>query len=234
MKLERETRESIHASDLLSPLLSYWNKTKPLPLSEDEIGYFTTGNGHHAFLIEFVTGLKGATQEDSKVSSQYGLAYSPDLAQLRAEFKTSRIPTEPVDEKEMLKLFSSYAKQCLIYALCEGVTQWKLFVLYIGLRKKNGGIYAPRLRCYTIQWTEEELEAGHQWVQQTVATLKVALKKKEPTRLPLCEDWMCTRFSEVTRKKEPVCKYWEYCKPKGRYTIYNKLKGVQYDDTKER
>lgn len=221
-KLQSTDRDGIHASDLLSPRLSYFRKTQPVPISEDEIGYFATGHGHHYFMVELLTGLKGESQEESKYSEEYGITYSPDIAVSFSEFKTSRLPKEPASEAEAVKLFEDYAQQSLIYALCEKKDYWNLYVLYIGLRKPKVGIFAPRLRAYRITWTEAELQDGEQWVKETVEDLQQALATNQYDHLPLCAEYKCIRYNHDTGKKEPVCPYFTTCKPGERYREYKK------------
>ncbi len=222
--LEKE-REGIHASDLLAPRLSYFRKLFPLPLAPEEVGYFAAGHGHHMFLVHLDTGKKGESQEESCTSKKYGITYSPDLRKSKAEFKTARYMKLPVTEKQCIKDFDRYAKQCLIYALCEGVTKWHLYMLYIGLRKVDdagkmvGGLQAPVLQCYTIMWTEEELAEGDEWLRNQVDLFEEALETKTHAMLPLCEEWQCIRFNTQTRRKEVTCPYFTKCKPKGRYEL---------------
>lgn len=220
--LEAQEREGIHASDLLAPRLAYFRRTHPLPLSEDQVGYFAGGQGHHMFLLHLETGSTSDTDEGSNLSEEYGISYSPDLAKKQAEFKTARFIKEPETEAESIKMFDEYIKQCLVYALCEGKSRWHLYVLFIGLRAKMS-IKPPRLRCYTLVWTKEELEEGREWIHGTVNGLHLATKKKTVKHLPLCAEFKCVRFDQAINRKKIVCGYFAKCKPEGRWKQYKDL-----------
>ena len=218
-----QQREGIHASDLLAPRLSYFRKLHPLPLTAEEVGYFATGHGHHMFLVHLNTGKKGVSQEDSFVSEKYGITYSPDLAAEKAEFKTARYAQIQTTVAQCEKDFDRYIQQCMMYALCENIDYWHLYILYIGLRKKGpdgtfiGGLKAPIPRCFTVRWTKEELEKGDEWLRERAALFTEALEKEDYRKLPLCEEWQCVRWDPEVKAKVIQCPYWKQCKPKGRY-----------------
>lgn len=215
-ELQKE-RTGIHASDLLAPRLAFYRKLQPLPLTLDEIGYFATGHGHHMFLVTLMANKKHTSQEESKYSKRYNITYSPDLSALQAEFKTSRLQSIPETEAECRKMYEEYTKQSLVYAICEQVDKWNLYINFIGLREKYR-VLPPRIECYTIHWSQEEIQEGIEWIDTTVKLLAQSLKtKKLNKKLPLCAEFKCYRWDNATKEKKVVCPYFEQCKPEGRY-----------------
>lgn len=221
--LRKNERDGIHASDLSAPLRAYWQKMAPLPATSTEAGYWLTGLGHHYYMVLIMTGVPDS-QEASCFSEVLGIHYSPDLKALYGEFKTSRLSQEPADEQEALKWFSGYINQCKTYAVAEGVMQWNLFVLFIApldmqTRKKR----APFTRAYTFTFTDEELTRHREWIISTRKKLELALSKKDPSKLPLCEEYLCLRWVGQGRGKPRIpvaeCKWFEHCKPSERYAL---------------
>ena len=236
-KTLEQQREGIHASDLLAPRLSYFRKLHPLPLTAEEVGYFATGHGHHMFLVHLSTGKKNASQEESFVSKEYGITYSPDLAAEKTEFKTARYAKMHTTVAQCEKDFDRYIQQCLIYALCEKVDYWHLLVLYIGLRKIGpdgtyiGGLKAPIPRWFTLRWDEKELQEGDIWLKKQVRLLTDALETLNHKKLPLCEEWQCVRWDPEVKAKVIQCPYWKQCKPTGRYGKIDALPYSTGEDT---
>lgn len=214
-QLEGEVREGVHVSDLINPLQSYWKTVQPLPVSDDEIGFWLVGRGHHYFLVGALTGVEGG-EEVSLIDKDTGIHYSPDLHTLKGEFKTNRRFKIPTSEAQAKQAFEGYAEQCLSYAAFEGITYWYLYVMYIVPEDPDSGRKIPRLRVYKLEWTQEEVDAWKVELLQRRDALVRARETGDPSDLPLCKQYVCHTYRKGIGKV-PICKWWDICKPKGRH-----------------
>lgn len=214
-------REGIHASDLSQPRRTYWAAVHPLPATDAEVGYWLTGRGHHFYTVYALTGHPD-TDTGGKFSEKYGIWYSPDLDELQGEFKTNRLTFEPSTQEECERFFSSYIEQCQIYAACEGINTWHLYVLFMCLvdpatREK----VAPIPRVYDLEWTKAEMKERGKWIIEQRELIEDAIKRKDPSKLPLCKEAFCMKFRGQGRGKPRIpmasCKWFSLCKPEGRY-----------------
>lgn len=222
--LQEEEREGIHVSDLSMPLKAYWGKKLNLPPTRDEIGYWLTGRGHHYFLVKALTGIEDS-EEASLVHGELGIHFSPDLLKLRGEFKTTRWTSLPKNEKEAKRVFESYIPQCRAYAILTGVTLWRLYVLFIVPIDLETGRKIPRLKVYDLEFSKADITKGLTQLTKTKEEFTQALESDDPSALKLCPEFACfirrkVRLPGAKRRTEiiiPTCKYWDHCKPKGRY-----------------
>lgn len=222
--LEAEVRTGVHVSDLLQPLKAYWSKVDPRPPSRDEVGYWLAGKAHHFFLVQALTGIDDS-QEASLVDPVSGIHYSPDLVELKGEFKTTRWAIMPTTAKAVEKVVSSYVPQCRAYAALMHSLEWNLYMFYLTALDLKTKRKIPRLKVYTLVFTEGELEDERVELAGRAASLENAVLTANPESLPLCSPFICYRMKGNGRghKKtiEGVCKWWDVCKPKGRYPDEN-------------
>jgi hypothetical protein len=224
MAHETPRDEKIHASDLTSPLKAYWQRKHPLPAIPYEVGFWLTGRAHHYYLVYACSGVDD-TQEASFWSEELQLLWSPDLNAENAEFKTSRRWTPPTSEEEAMESLKYYRDQCLTYAVAKGVNYWHLIVLYLSpMENGTRKLLAPFPEAYTLFFTDEEIENHRKWVHSTRTKLEWALAHDDPSQLELCTDKFCYQNRGQGRGKpaliEPLCKWFEVCKPKGRYDLF--------------
>lgn len=212
--LTRDPRTGVHVSDLISPLLTYWKRTKPLPLTEDECLYFLGGIAHHAMVEAAVEG----GLEKSFVDEETGVTYSPDLNSINGEIKTTRSDKVPSSEAEAKRKFAEYIKQCRMYAALKRVSMWTLIVNYHSVAEQVSQYYTakrPKLRAYDLTFTGKELQRERQQILALSTELTRALVEQDPSRLPLCAAWKC--YELIDGKKVGKCRWWEECQPEGRY-----------------
>ena len=100
-----------------------------------------------------------------------------------------------------------YLEQELCYMVAENSLKGKLWILYLNIKDEHGRT-SPAYRAYDVTVTKKALENYKQQMLETHAKLTAALKKSKPTGLPLCRTWKCG---------VKMCKYFETCKPEGRY-----------------
>lgn len=210
---------NIHASDLIYLRKAYWQRQAPKPATPSEVGFWLAGLGHHYWMVYSQYGIDD-TQEESLKHEGLGILYSPDLNSDRGEFKTSRYWKLPDGSLEASDAFRYYERQCRIYAVAEGVDYWNLVVLFLfppnAYQQKQ-----PVLKAYTYRFSKTELVAERKQIKKDVADLKAALSSSDPSTLPLCSEGVCFKMVGQGRgkpkKKVPMCKWWEECKPDGRY-----------------
>lgn len=210
--LSRTPRTGVHVSDLIDPLLAYWKRKLPKPLTDDECLYFLDGISHHT-MIEAAVG----TQEHSLLDEETGVTYSPDLYEMVAEIKTTRRDKIPTSEEEAKRAFPSYIKQCRMYAALMCVTLYKLVVNFyaVAIVEKFYTRKRPALRVYDLMFTESELKRERKKIASLSETFRNALTSSDPSALPLCTAWKC--YEILNGKKQGRCPWWDDCQPKGRY-----------------
>lgn len=203
---ERDPR--LHVSDLLNPRLAYWKRVKPAKKLSDRLAVmFLVGKVLHAFVLSAVEKQKGtdwSTDTGSEYSEELDIVYSMDAFKngIPRELKTSRSLYEPRTTTDL----QTYLEQLLSYSAAKRTTNGQLWILYLNL-KDDVGRTAPAFRCYDVDATKAGMR---KFVQQMLATkdaLADALKRKDPSALPLCQQFMCGKY----------CEWWSVCKPPHRY-----------------
>lgn len=209
--LEAEERTpGVHASDLLDPLLSYWRKIHPLPLTDRLVGMFVVGKVLHVLLINGLGGAKSVdwkSDQGSKKSKKLKISYSVDykIGGVPTEIKTTRSFYPPSSNKDL----DLYAEQNLIYMAAENQTEGKLLIYYLNLKDASNQT-CPTLYCFDMKISQADLDAYKTQIKQTSALLSQAIETKDPSKLPLCRSWKCGNRCEY---------YTDMCKPEGRFTI---------------
>ncbi len=193
---DEKRNATLHLSDMLSPKRAYWQRTMPLPLSEDEIQYFTIGRGHEDSLHR-ITGYKHVPSKEWN-----GMTYSVDFwLDVPAEMKTRRgyLPKEGEEEEK----FESYLKQLKGYCAIEEKPTGKLIVWSL-LEKSDDFRSKPKMQCYEVVFTEEELQAERERLLATRDALVQAIASKDPSTLPDCPEWQCVE-KRTTLIVKPYC-----------------------------
>lgn len=215
-ELLSESREGVHASDLLYPRKAYWRKVQPLPPTDDEVCTWLAGRAHHYFLVKAVAHVDDS-QEASLYSEDLEIQFSPDLLSLEGEFKTSRRWAVPKNEAEATVLAGYYKDQCLTYAVALKIQHFTLYVLFLSVKNKQTGSNTAAFKVYDLTFTEEEVAAKREELIQTRKLLLDAVAAKDCSQLPLCPEKFCYRLRGrgKNRKPEGLCPYFSQCKPLG-------------------
>lgn len=197
-------RTGVHVSDLINPLRAYFEKTQPLPLTEDEIGYFTAGRAHHELLQLIFPGQKVVVEDDIEWE---GIVGHIDVVGdgLPVEIKTSRAwyvtPPESLWEEN-----SGYIRQLSFYCAIKDQPEGKLIVFLLAnkIRREDGtNCTVPRLIVYKVKFSD--LDGIRQDLINRRDLLLDALKNKNPALLPPCPEYLC-------KAGENGCKYKGACK----------------------
>lgn len=202
-----ERTPGIHASDLLSPLMAYWNRKHPTPISDRLVGIFLVGKVLHAFVLSAVEGATGtdwSTDEGSKTSTELGIEYSMDafIDGVPRELKTSRSLFLPKQIKDLW----TYAKQTLVYMAAEDALAGEIWCLYLNCKINNQT--SPAFKAYRLTISREDLDALKIKLRGIRDAIQHALDTDDPSKLPLCERFKCGRGN---------CPHFDVCKPEGRW-----------------
>jgi len=226
--LAQEKRDPrIHVSDLLDPLLGYWQRRKPKELSDRLVTTFLIGKVLHAFVIAAVDGDKSGdlkSDEGQKYSKVLDLCYSIDklVKGYPRELKTSRTFYEPKTIKDL----ALYCEQLLCYMVAEEKTKGQLWLLLLNHKDKETKRTAPVYRCYTITISDTDLKLYKKQMIEQRRLLQKALTLKDPKDLPLCREFKCG---------EGNCDWWKDCRPAGRYGLKkSEWKNYEGNTTKSR
>lgn len=198
----------IHASDLLDELQAFYKHTSPSSLPDRLVNTFLVGKVLHAFVLQSIDDRPsvdlGITDDGSSVSD-LGFSYSPDkvLRGMVRELKTSRSFYEPKTVRDL----DSYIEQVLVYMAAEKTIRGQIWVLYLNFRDKEKKT-APAFRTFDVTISEEDLAVLRTWLAERTVVLADAIKRNDPTALPLCREWKCGRGN---------CDFYDKCKPDGRY-----------------
>lgn len=198
---QRARPEGLHVSDLISPLRAYWRLTVPKEPTAREVGLFIVGHQLH----EMVTKLAGWKVPDPAWHEEVGVWYSLDAALedgTPVEIKTSRSLWQPRDASDGLGL---YLRQLLMYQALVERSRGLLVVWYLMLRDTDGKT-TPRPLVWSVHVEPSTLPTIREAMREMAAQLRRAVEERDPSDLPLCEDWMCES-----------CPWWHDCQPPGRY-----------------
>lgn len=186
-------RVGIHLSDLLSPRKAYFQKVKPLPLTDDEIGYFTSGSAIEDKTLKLMGYLHGEVKEYK------GILYTPDVFfNFPAEIKTRRrMLAEAGKEAEV---YDHYLNQLRGYCALENKLQGWLIVLSLAEKQDNGKT-KPEWAFYRVEFTQEELITCRNNLIYLHALLGNVLNEvTDYDVLFQCPAWMCGRVSRTIKE----------------------------------
>lgn len=192
----KEAREHIHLSDCLAPRKAFWQRVKPLPLTDDEIMYFSTGRGHEDVLL-YISGYS-----HGKAKQWEGIWYTPDLfMNFPVEIKTRRRNlAEPGKEAEV---YDYYLKQLKGYCAVENIQQGWLFVWCL-VQKQEDKKTKPEMACYTIEFEPVELQFERERLLDTKIAIEGSIAGKDHSMIPQCPEWMCGQVNNIMIEK-PAC-----------------------------
>lgn len=216
--LTKEDRSpGIHASGILDPRQEFFKITMPKDLTSREVWFFVIGKILHAMILAMmdkkdVSLLK--TDEGSQFSKELGITWSPDAVKgprgIVRELKTTRSLYAPTSEAHAKKDLQMYIEQDLVYMAASNTYEAKVWVLYINLKNKVTRRTDPAMRCYKFEISPRDLNTAKKEVIATRELIQIAVKRNNPSKLPLCRDWKCGAEN---------CKWFEDCRPEGRYGL---------------
>lgn len=198
----------LHASDLLDPRQAYYRHTDPKPLTDRLANIFGIGRIGHSWFESLLDGnevdLK-KTDTGGKWDDEIGITYSVDALHEGdpLEFKTTR----SLYEARGISDIEGYLRQLAIYMCCLGTNKGRLVKLLINLKDESGST-APAWRAYTVTMSEADRRELKAQLAQVAADLRAAIRRGDPSQLPLCEFWKC---------KPQFCEWYHACQPPGRY-----------------
>jgi len=205
-----ERAPGIHASELLDLRRAYFQRVDPKPMDDRSALVFLVGKVLHSFILGAQDGRTaasglGPSGEDSQVSSELGITFSPDrnVGGVIRELKTSRSMYEPKTVGDI----RVYLEQLLIYMAAEDLLRAKLDVLYLNLKDERGRT-TPQIRVYDIEVDAVGLAVIKEQTKSRVASLKDALVTETHKNLDLCREFLCG---------EVMCPWWAKCRPDGRW-----------------
>ena len=157
-----------------------------------------------------------AKRTDEGEFKKHGILFSPDLRlPYPLEFKTSRMRRMPEgDMADLKKSYESYLKQLCSYMALMDNRKGALLVLFLAVQSAvKKWQFKPALRFYSVRMKPAERKAKVAELIALAKKLTGALKKKSPTGLPLCAEWLCK-----------TCPYFKPCKP---WLVEPKRKTIQ-------
>ncbi len=200
------TKGKWHVSDLLFPRYGYFARIKKHQPTEEEIGFFLTGEAYHRALQKVLG------KDDSEVEGEYLniIGTCDHLGKDITEIKTSRkwtVPKEP--EPHYVEQAGNY---CVIFKRKKA----RILVIYpVAGRKWDGSQSSTvEIKVWTVEFSDTDLEEIAAEMKDLVGELDNALKKKNPQYLPLCPLWKCGR---EWKKELKLCPFYDLCRPKNRY-----------------
>jgi hypothetical protein len=189
-------REGIHLSDLLTPRQAYWKRKKPMSANNDEIMYWASGKAHErAFL-------RASGYEHAESKQWEGIWYSMDFFRsFPTEIKTRRknLAFEGKEADE----YEHYLNQLRGYCAIENKKQGWLWVWCL-VQKQDDYTTKPELACYTVEFTDEELEREREKLIWLRDNLIQSLSNDDYKSIHLCPKWMCGKVKQEIIEK-PYC-----------------------------
>ena len=188
-----QPRKGIHISDLLFLRRAYFSRKHPeIELTEEEIGRFIAGRGHHQ-IIQAMT----ASPEFREVPIEWsGISGHIDIyKEVPVEIKTTR--AMKVARKE--ELSPHYIEQLGMYCALVHINRGQLLLLHLGIREAGKQGMAPKLVVYDVYFDDLNAIRREMLVRKTA--LEKALGEDDPRDLEPCPEWMCDG-----------CKYVEFCR----------------------
>lgn len=214
MSLNRgdDRSQEIHVSDLCHPLKAYWSKKFPKGITENEVGYFFSGNsfenlyGQHGFDEDIIHKKQGKWE---------GISYEIDFFHTDTnhviETKSSRLAwrygnkdkgikpciIDDCTDEELSVLFDSYIDQVSMYMAIENSNTAYIHVFFLNMVIEAGkniafGKKKPRFRCYELNMNNSELEYTRGKMRLKRDQLKQALNDENWQQLDKCPEWQCT------------------------------------------
>ena len=207
----------LHASDLLDPLHSYWDREHPVPRDRVDTDRFFTGKLGEVALVNMLDGDRD--EEGNRIvnpwaggaqltSEEFGLEYAPDYT-----FKETGIPCEIKTHRgkephTTLEDIRYWVEQCMVYCAMMGRNDYVLLIYYLCAQPGGKGPVISFRRPIRLWFPDDQLEPLKKHIKELIFHVKHCYEHKTPQHLTLCREWKCG---------EKMCKHWEVCKPEGRY-----------------
>jgi len=199
----------LHASDLLDPRHSYWDRVHPLPRTKDQIGHFTFGKIGEAFIICLgevrieIDPWAGGLQQ---TSAEFGIDFAPDweIHGQPVEIKTKRSLTIDIS-RETIRY---YEEQCYIYMTLMNRLDYLLLIVYPNAQDPKTRKINTDCVCVEFTMTPEDLIFMKNQLRKKIHHVKKCFDQNLPKFLPVCREWKCG---------PKMCGHWEVCQPEGRY-----------------
>lgn len=191
--------DNIKLSDLLYPKQAYFQKKFPLPITDDEVNYYVIGRGHEEVVHKYTGYFKPESKQWNGI--WYGVDFM--ITDKPIEMKTRR--GWLAKEGEERERYESYLKQLVGYCACEGINQGELWIWSL-LEPTDEFRSAPKMVCYDVNFTQEEIEKEQLRLLQMKDCLLHALDwdTVSHTLLPDCPEWKCYR-KKTTMLTVPKC-----------------------------
>jgi CRISPR/Cas system-associated exonuclease Cas4 (RecB family) len=186
-------REGIHVSDLLFPRRAYFSRKHPeVELTEEEVGRFIAGRGHHQIIQALTT-----SPEFREVPVRWeGISGHIDIyKEVPVEIKTTRAMKVAAKEE----LSPHYIEQLGMYCALANVKRGQLLLLHLGIREAGKQGMTPKLVVYDAAF--DHLDAIRREMLERKDALVKALEGDDPKDIIPCPEWMCDG-----------CKYAEFCR----------------------
>ncbi len=192
---EREKEKLWHVSDLIFPRKTYFEMLYGRKITDTAIGFWFTGVAFHTEL-QRILGIESAEKEVKKNGI---VAHIDHFDKVLLEIKTSRkwtIPTEPEPH---------YIRQVGDYAALTGTTNPKIVVIYptAGRTWEGKDSSTVEIAAWELQFTKQELGDISEDMEITIAEIKKAVYKKDPSGLPPVPSWLIKDYipEKHTRKE---------------------------------
>lgn len=192
---ERGAREGVHVSDLTLCLRPAILSKKYSPKFETETLFrFTMGRAMEKSFFEVIANRLGGVTQELEVEKD-GIVGHIDFASDVYDYECKLTWGREPKDNYLVRDFKTYwLDQAGAYTYMRGRTKMKFIVCYI---KPN-----PRVRCYEVEWTQEELE--ELW-QSFLSKKKYVEDKVSKGEMPMktVERWLCNGCAY----KEPCDSY---------------------------
>ena len=186
-------RKGIHVSDLLFPRRAYFSRKHPeIELTEEEVGRFIAGRGHHQIIQAMTTSpeFREVSVERSGISGHIDI-----YKELPVEIKTTRAMKVATKDE----LSPHYIEQLGMYCALVNINRGQLLLLHLGIREVGKHGMTPKLVVYDVSF--HDLDAIKREMLGRKIALEKALAEDDPKSLAPCPEWMCDG-----------CKYAEFCR----------------------
>ena len=186
--------EGIHLTDLIYCLTrSYWDKTDPLPPTDDEVMLFALGWGLQQVLVP--------REQDAEVLVVDGIYLSPDFISLggvMAELKATRQSSRkkmPNGQYEPSPFSETWVEQMMGYCYATRIAgnEWPIYELLILHMMGNYSPPFPLLKGWRVEFTPEELKEFWATMLVRKAILNDCLERRHSPPEPKlwCKEWEC-------------------------------------------
>lgn len=200
IKKDKERNNNIKLSDLLRPRQAFYQKMFPMPPTDLEINYWVIGRGHEDVMHRVAE----LNKPESKIWNgiYYGIDFQID--NIPIEMKTRR--GYLAKDGEEIKKYESYIEQLIGYCACESILNGELWVWSL-LEKTDSFRSAPKMVCYNVDFSQEEIDIEQKRLLYTKEQLIKALAGdvKALEDFPSCPEWQCFR-KETNMLTPPKCK----------------------------